>query len=252
MSKYTTGEMAKLCGVSVRTVQFYDTKGLLIPSDLTDGGRRLYNDGDLTKLRLICALKSIGLSLDSIKGVLESEMSGKILSILLDEQVKLLSCEIDERQKQLEMISVIKESIGSNAVVPVNTIIGVESIMENKKKIRNKTIGKKKLAMVYIGVGTASALGLLFMAWLVASRIWWGLGLYAFAAVFGITISLLVLKDFEFVCPNCDAAFKPSLFRAFFTTGDNRVRWTNCPKCGHTDWCVLRNQKQNREAENNG
>ena len=34
MSKYTTGEMAKLCNVTVRAVQFYDTKGLLIPSDL--------------------------------------------------------------------------------------------------------------------------------------------------------------------------------------------------------------------------
>jgi len=51
MSKYTTGKMEKLCKV---TVQFYDTKGLLIPSDLTEGGRRLYTDDDLTKLRLIC------------------------------------------------------------------------------------------------------------------------------------------------------------------------------------------------------
>ncbi|MFR7719055.1 MAG: MerR family DNA-binding transcriptional regulator [Lachnospiraceae bacterium] len=29
MSKYTTGEIAKLCGVSVRTVQYYDTRGIL-------------------------------------------------------------------------------------------------------------------------------------------------------------------------------------------------------------------------------
>jgi DNA-binding transcriptional MerR regulator len=41
MSQYSTGDLAKLGGVSVRTVQFYDTKGLLPPSDLTDGGRRL-------------------------------------------------------------------------------------------------------------------------------------------------------------------------------------------------------------------
>ena len=47
MSKYTTGELAKLCGVSVRTVQFYDTKGLLPPSELSEGGRRLYSDDDL-------------------------------------------------------------------------------------------------------------------------------------------------------------------------------------------------------------
>ncbi|GHU41689.1 hypothetical protein FACS1894111_04360 [Clostridia bacterium] len=52
MSKYTTGEVAKLCGVSVRTIQFYDTKGLLHPTELTDGGRRLYSDTDVTQLRL--------------------------------------------------------------------------------------------------------------------------------------------------------------------------------------------------------
>lgn len=42
MSKYTTGEIAKLCGVSVRTVQYYDTRGILTPSELTEGGRRIF------------------------------------------------------------------------------------------------------------------------------------------------------------------------------------------------------------------
>ena len=36
MSKYTTGEIAKLCGVTVRTVQYYDTRGILIPSELSE------------------------------------------------------------------------------------------------------------------------------------------------------------------------------------------------------------------------
>ncbi|MCL2854927.1 MAG: MerR family transcriptional regulator [Defluviitaleaceae bacterium] len=48
--------MAKLCDVSVRTVQFYDQKGVLHPSSESEGGRRIYNDDDLTKLRLICTL----------------------------------------------------------------------------------------------------------------------------------------------------------------------------------------------------
>lgn len=39
MSKYTTGELAKLSGVTVRTVQYYDTRGILIPSELTEGGK---------------------------------------------------------------------------------------------------------------------------------------------------------------------------------------------------------------------
>ena len=50
MSQYTTGEMAKACGVTVRTVQFYDQRGILIPSALTEGGRRLYSENDLKKM----------------------------------------------------------------------------------------------------------------------------------------------------------------------------------------------------------
>ena len=238
MSKYTTGEMAKLCDVSVRTVQFYDAKGVLHPSDLTEGGRRIYNDGDLTKLRLVCALKAIGLSLDSIKSVMESELSEKILTILLDEQIKSLSGEIDERQKQLEMINIIKESITGKAVVPANTIIDVGHIMEKK----NKTRSTKKLALIYAVVGIAATSGFLFMAWLVVSRIWWGLAVYVSVAIFGLLISAFNLKDNAFICPKCNAVFKLSLRRTFFSVGDNKVRWMTCPECGHRDWCVLRKQ----------
>ena len=53
MSKYTTGEIAKLCGVSVRTVQYYDSRNLLVPSELSEGGRRLYNDDDLKRMKII-------------------------------------------------------------------------------------------------------------------------------------------------------------------------------------------------------
>jgi DNA-binding transcriptional MerR regulator len=236
MSTYTTGEMAKLCNVSVRAVQYYDTKGILHPSDLTEGGRRLYNDDDLRKLQLICTLKAIGLSLSSIKSILESQLSGKILTLLLDEQIESLTGEIHQCQKQLEMINTIKKSIGDETIVSVNTIIDIEDIMEKN----NKDSGKKKLVMIYLGVGVAAALGLAFMVWLIMSRTWWGLAVYLFFALFGISMSVLQLKGNVFICPSCDGVFKPSLTRAFFTTGNNKIRWINCPECGHKDWCVLK------------
>ena len=245
MSNYTTGEMAKLCNVSVRTVQFYDTKGILHPSGLTEGGRRLYNDEDLRKFRLICNLKAIGLSLNSIKNVMESELSGKILTILLDEQLKLLAAEIDERQKQQEMINIIKDSIRDEATAPANTILGIDDIMKEKKTASNQ----KKLAMIYVGVGVASTLGLLFMAWLVVSRIWWGLAVYIAVSVLSLMISAFPLKDAVFICPQCDSVFKPSLRKAFFSTGNYDVRWIACPECGQKNWCVLRKQKQVRDID---
>ena len=50
MSTYTTGDIAKLCNVSVRTVQYYDTRGILQPTELSEGGRRLYTEQDLEKM----------------------------------------------------------------------------------------------------------------------------------------------------------------------------------------------------------
>ena len=50
MSIYTTGEIAKLCGVTVRTVQYYDSRSILVPSALSEGGRRLYSEEDLKGL----------------------------------------------------------------------------------------------------------------------------------------------------------------------------------------------------------
>jgi len=238
MSNYTTGEMAKLCNVSVRTVQFYDTKCILHPSDLTEGGRRLYNDDDLRKFRLVCTLKAIGLSLNSIKSILESEFSGKILKMLLDEQVIQLTDEIDARQNQLEMIKIIKESIHDNAIIPANSIPGIEDIMEKRKKVR----GKKTLTIAYIGVAIAAATQVLLVVWSISSRAWWALAVYVAFVILGLSMAAFQLKGVGFICPKCDSVFKPSLRRAFFSTGSHKVRWMTCPECGHKDWCVLRKQ----------
>jgi len=238
MSNYTTGEMAKLCNVSVRTVQFYDTKGILHPTELTEGGRRIYTEDDLHKFRLVCTLKAIGLSLNSIKSILESELSGKILTLLLDEQVRQLTSEIDERRRQLEMINAIKANIRDKTIIPANTIYGIEDIMEKKKKVRSK----KALVLVYIGVGVFTISQVILLAWLVSSSIWWAIAVYIFVALLGITMSVFQLKDTVFICPNCDCVIKPSLRRAFFSTGSHKVRWMTCPQCKHEDWCVLQKQ----------
>ncbi len=66
MPKYTTGEIAKLCGVTVRTVQYYDSRGILIPTELTEGGRRLYSEEDLQRMKVICFLRDLGLPINSI------------------------------------------------------------------------------------------------------------------------------------------------------------------------------------------
>ena len=84
MSKYTTGELAKLCNVTVRTVQYYDKRGILIPTELSEGGRRLYSESDLQRLKVICFLREVDVPIDSISQLLEEEHPEKVISILIE------------------------------------------------------------------------------------------------------------------------------------------------------------------------
>ena len=108
MSKYSTGELAKLCGVSVRTVQYYDSRSILTPSELSEGGRRLYSDDDLRRMKIICFLREVGLPINSIGELLSEENPGNIISVLLEQQEKVLREELDERQSKLDMLESIK------------------------------------------------------------------------------------------------------------------------------------------------
>lgn len=85
-SRYTTGDIAKLTGVSVRTVQYYDAKGLLIPNEISDGGRRLYGTAEVERMRVILFLKGLGFKLEQIHSILSDERPERVLVDLLDQQ----------------------------------------------------------------------------------------------------------------------------------------------------------------------
>ena len=101
---YTTGEIAKICKVSVRTVQYYDTRGILVPRCLSEGGRRLYSDQDLRKLQIICYLRNMGLPINSISELLADSDPASVIEIILSEHGKLLRDEINEKKEQLASI----------------------------------------------------------------------------------------------------------------------------------------------------
>ena len=57
---FTVGEVAQLMGTTVRTLQYYDKQGLLKPSTISEGGRRLYSSKDLIRLHQIMSFKYLG------------------------------------------------------------------------------------------------------------------------------------------------------------------------------------------------
>jgi MerR family transcriptional regulator, thiopeptide resistance regulator len=72
-SHYTVAEFAELAGVTVRALHHYDRRGLLRPRR-SNSGYRLYASRDLERLEQIVALKSIGLTLEQIRVVLDGDV----------------------------------------------------------------------------------------------------------------------------------------------------------------------------------
>jgi len=64
---YKVQEVAKMAGVSVRTLHHYDSIGLMKPSNIGSNRYRYYNDGDLKLLQHILFFKEIGFSLKKIQ-----------------------------------------------------------------------------------------------------------------------------------------------------------------------------------------
>jgi len=235
MSKYTTGELAKICGISVRTVQFYDSKGLLSPSELTEGGRRLYSEEDKNQMQLICFLKALGLSLDSIKEILQSENPQKILLLILDEHEKQLKSEMEEKKKQLTAIDAVRGYVSQKQAIPENIKSDIEQIMyENKQK----KLHSLHMKMLFWGSLCTIAEVISILVWIFYKN--W----IPFAIVMPVAILIYILlagmyyKNSAYICPECGATFKPGIMEFFFSNHTPKTRKLTCKACGKKGWCV--------------
>ncbi len=70
--EWTIGDVARLSGVTSRTLRHYDSIGLLTPVGTAPGGRRLYGRDELVRLQQILVLRELGVDLPSIGRVVRS------------------------------------------------------------------------------------------------------------------------------------------------------------------------------------
>ncbi|EPY07289.1 MerR family transcriptional regulator [Paenibacillus sp. E194] len=89
----TIGLLAARTGITIRTLRYYDKLGLLTPSDYKEGGHRLYNADDLSRLQQIQALKFIGFSLRDIAELLDKPQveQAHIRSVIAFKKKELLA-----------------------------------------------------------------------------------------------------------------------------------------------------------------
>ena len=103
--------------VSVRTLQYYDKLGLLKPSTVSKGGRRLFSDNDMTILHQIVTFKSLGLSLDEIKCRIMPTNTNEDIKKMLFKQSEIIKEQMMKAARVIESIEMIAYEIERNNTV---------------------------------------------------------------------------------------------------------------------------------------
>jgi DNA-binding transcriptional MerR regulator len=103
---FKIGAFSKLSRVSVKTLHYYDKRGLLIPSAIDEvSGYRYYTAEQLLTIQRIIALKNQGFTLEEIKLLLAEDISPNAVKKSLVEKQLELQQTMEEAQRQLEEVN---------------------------------------------------------------------------------------------------------------------------------------------------
>jgi MerR family transcriptional regulator, thiopeptide resistance regulator len=98
----TVGDLARLAGLTIRTLHHYDEIGLVVPATRTDAGYRLYGRREVERLQEVLVLRELGFGLDEIKAIVDTP--GYDRTEALHRQRTLLEA---KAQRMLEMIDAV-------------------------------------------------------------------------------------------------------------------------------------------------
>ena len=130
MRQYTVTKFARLAGVTVRTLHHYDRLGLLRPAGRSAAGYRIYTDRDLARLQQIVTLKFIGLSLETIRELLDRGPSD--IETRLRRQREVL----EERRRRLDAaVAAVREAerVVASGEDPVEALARIIEVIEMQK-----------------------------------------------------------------------------------------------------------------------
>ncbi|WP_430509314.1 MerR family transcriptional regulator [Gottfriedia solisilvae] len=157
-TSWKIGELASQCGITVRTLHHYHQIGLLVPSEFTDAGHRLYTKADATKLQQILSLKQLGLSLEEIFNFLVNPNFDPILVVqahldIINEQIKLKEKLRDELE-QLHAIMSLNKNISADQLLKILELIRMNEsnylkpeLIEKMRALLESLPEEKKLKM---------------------------------------------------------------------------------------------------------
>ncbi len=233
MALYTTGELARACGVSVRTLQFYDAKGLLKPAQTAAGGRRLYDAAQLKTLQLICMYKSLGFSLRDIQQLLQSEHPQKQALALLMQQGAALDGQLARLQAQRKQITLLTDAMQNCGRLPCVRTEDWQHLYQSARLLRGVHV-----RMLMIGIAMDLVQPAALFIWIIQGKWFFFAACIPCVIALGLWMTHLYHRHTDFLCPCCHARFHPPLRALLRWQHRGRARMLTCPVCGQRSYCI--------------
>jgi len=108
---HSIGQLAKMAGLTTRTIRYYEERGLLNSVKRIKGGRRAYTDDDLRRLKFIKRLKLLGLTLAEMEELAEIYWTNPTNKRVFPRLLELLDQHCEETDKRVKSLIKLKGEI---------------------------------------------------------------------------------------------------------------------------------------------
>ena len=129
----TVNEVSKLAGVSIRTLQYYDSIGLLKPAEYTESGYRLYDDAAMEHLQQILLFRELEFPLKEIKEIVARPDFDKQKA--LEQQIELLTMKKEHLENLIDFARGIQN--GGNNIMDF-TAFDTSKLEEYTRKVKEQ------------------------------------------------------------------------------------------------------------------
>lgn len=222
---YTTGEVSKLCHISMRTVQYYDKYNLVKPSQISEGGRRLYSYDDIRKIEIILLYKEVGFSLKEIKKIIMNKNNSELVRYLITKQREFIKQEIILLQDKEKKLEVLNEEIGNRDIENLDELKNLTNHYDKHKEVEKKT----NLLLWGFVVSLIIVFSLLSQFKEVGKII----------AIIIVVCLLLGLISYHnannaYICPHCHKKFSITFIQDMFSLNNGKKgKVLKCSNCGY-------------------
>jgi DNA-binding transcriptional MerR regulator len=108
--QFKIGDLARITGLSIKTIRYYERRGLLEQPPRTEGGYRLYGPEEVARLQFVQRAKLLGLTLEEIRELVELAArcnEGEIVPRLEE----VLEAKLEETERKMAELAAFRQNL---------------------------------------------------------------------------------------------------------------------------------------------